>query len=147
MNLKSILIVYTTPRTKEQKSTLKVVKNILKKHEISYRLANRDKLNKSQFRNKELVIAVGGDGTFLRAAHFINSQLLFGVNADVKNKEGFFMKSDKNDFERKLKKIIKSKIRIMGLPRLEAHINNRKVEGAQPFSEFQRIIESELAKG
>ena len=128
MNLGNILVVYTTPRTEEQKLTLKIVKNTLKKYKISYSLANRDILKKHQFENRDLVIAVGGDGTFLKAAHFIDKQLLLGVNSDIKNKEGFFMKSDKKDFERKLKIIMKNKFKMKKLPRLEAYINNKKVD-------------------
>ena len=135
MKFKNILIVYTTPRTKKQKSTLETVKNILKKYNIKYKLSNRDELKKSQFKNKDLIIAVGGDGTFLRAAHFIDKQLLLGVNADVKDKEGFFMKADKNDFEKRLKKIIKIEAKIKKLPRLEAYINNKKI-GTFALNEF-----------
>ena len=128
MKLKKILVVYTTPRTKEQKSSLSSVKKTLNKYKLNFILADRDRLTKNQFKNKDLVIAIGGDGTFLRAAHFIDEQLLFGVNSDVKNKEGFFMKSNKNDFEEKFSKIIKGKIKIRRLPRLEAYINNKKIE-------------------
>ena len=128
MKIKNILIVYTIPRNKDQKSTLALVKKALKKYKINFSLANRDKLNKNQFQNKGIVIAVGGDGTFLRAAQFVDKQLIFGVNADIKNKEGFFMKSDKNDFEKKLKKIIKNQFNVRKLPRLEACINNKKIE-------------------
>lgn len=128
MNLKNILVVYTTPRTKEQKSSLGIVGKVLRKYRIAYKLADRGKLSKRLFKNKDLIIVVGGDGTFLRAAQFLDKQILFGVNADPKNKEGFFMKSDKTDFEIKLKKIIKNEARIKELPRLEAYINNKKIE-------------------
>lgn len=128
MKLKNALVVHTMPTTKEYKLTLNRVKNILKRYKIRFRLANRDKLSKAQFQNKGLIIAVGGDGTFLRAAHFVGNQVLFGVNADVENKEGFFMKSDKADFERKLRGIMKNEIKIKKLPRLEARINNKKIE-------------------
>ena len=128
MQLKDVLIVYTIPRTKEQKSTLEIVKRILKKYKFNCKLANRDKLSKTQFQDKDLIIAVGGDGTFLRAAQFTDNQLIFGVNADVKNKEGFLMKANKKDFEIKLKKIIKNEAKIKKLPRLEAYINNQKIE-------------------
>ena len=95
---------------------------------MNFKLANRDRLNKSQFKNIGLVIAVGGDGTFLRAAHFIGKQILFGVNADVSGKEGFFMKSDKSDFGKKLKDMLKGKFKIKRLPRLAAYINSKKVK-------------------
>ena len=128
MKLKNILVVYTSPTTKEQKSTLESVKKTLRKYNINHRLKDRGKLNKNQFKNTDLVIAVGGDGTFLRAAHFVENQPLFGVNSDVKNKEGFFMKSDRRNFEKRFKKIIKNEFKIEKLPRLEAYINNRKIE-------------------
>lgn len=128
MRLNNALIVYTNPTTKEYKSTLEIVKRTLKKYSIKYVVANRDRLTKAQFQNKGLIIAVGGDGTFLRAAQFVNNQLMLGVNADVKNKEGFFMKSDKRDFEIKLNKIMHNNFKIKKLMRLEAYINNKKIE-------------------
>ena len=49
---------------------------------------------------------------------------MFGVNADVKNKEGLFMKSNKKDF----KKIMKGRAKIKRLPRLKAYINDKKLD-------------------
>ncbi len=135
MKITNALAVYTIPRSKEQKSNLELVKNSLMKHRINYKLANRDRLRKAYFQNKDLVIVVGGDGTFLRAAHFIGKQLLMGVNSDTRNKEGFFMKADKNNFEKKLKGIIKNKFVVKKLPRLEACINNKKI-GVLALNEF-----------
>ena len=127
MKLNNVLIVYTHPSSKEPKIALEAVKKILKKHKIHFNLADRDKLKQEQFWDRDLIIAVGGDGTFLRAAQFVQNQLILGVNADVKNKEGFFLKSGKKDFESKLKKIIKNEMPIKSLPRLEAYINNKKL--------------------
>ncbi|MEK6984605.1 MAG: NAD(+)/NADH kinase [Nanoarchaeota archaeon] len=135
MQPSNILIVYTIPRNKEQKSTLAIVKITLNKYKISFALANRDKLRKKQFKDKDLIIALGGDGTFLRAAHFVDKQLILGVNSDIKNKEGFFMKADKKNFKEKIRKIIKGKTKIKKLPRLEACINNKKIE-ALALNEF-----------
>ena len=135
LKLKNVLIVYTHPAYGEYKSTLELVKNILKKYNISYKLADRDKLKKEQFTGNDLVIAVGGDGTFLRAAQFVKNEILFGVNADVKTKEGFYMRSGKKDFESKLKKIICNIFEIKKLPRLEAYINNKKI-GTLALNEF-----------
>lgn len=128
MELKNVLVVYTPPTTKEYRATLKLVESILNRHKIEYHLANRDLLNEIKFHNHDFVLAVGGDGTFLRAAQFIKSQLIFGVNADVKSKEGFFMESDKNNFEQKLEKIMHNSFKIKRLPRLEAYINNKKID-------------------
>ncbi len=128
MKLQNILVVYTRPTTREYKLTLQLVKKILKKHKIKYHLANRDLLNEIKFHNHDFVLAVGGDGTFLRAAQFIKRQLIFGVNADMKSKEGFFMQSSRKDFESKLKKIVDNKFKIKKLPRLEAYMDNKKID-------------------
>ena len=128
MKLENVLAVYTTPRTNEQKSTLNLVKKTLKKFKINFSLANRDKLSKAQFRNRNLIIAVGGDGTFLRAAQFVGKQLIFGVNSDVKDKEGFFMKSNRNDFDKKFRRIANSQFKIKKLSRLEANMDNKKLD-------------------
>ncbi len=71
---------------------------------------------------------MGGDGTFLRAAQFVGSQLMLGVNADVSSKEGFFMSADKASFESILKKILHGEVNIKKFPRLETFINNKKIE-------------------
>lgn len=128
MALKNILVVYTTPTTKEYRATLKLVEIVLKKHKIKYHLANRDLLNEIKFHRHDFILAVGGDGTFLRAAQFAEKHLIFGVNADVKSKEGFFMEANKDNFERKLEKIISNKFKIRKMPRLEAYINNKKID-------------------
>lgn len=128
MKLQNILVVYTRPTTREYKLTLQLARKILKKHKIRHHLANRDLLNEIKFHNHDFVLAVGGDGTFLRAAQFIKNQLIFGVNADVKSKEGFFMRSSRKDFEGKLKKILDDDFEVKKLPRLEAHIGGRKID-------------------
>lgn len=128
MKPQNILVVYTRPTTKEYRVTLRLVRKILKRHKIKYHLANRDLLNEIRFHSHDFVLAVGGDGTFLRAAQFIKHQLIFGVNADVKNKEGFFMQSNRKDFEGKLKKILNGKFVVKKLPRLEAYVNRKKID-------------------
>lgn len=71
----------------------------------------------------------------MRTAHFVDKQLLFGVNSDPKSKEGFFMKADNGNFESKLKKVIAGRIGIRMFPRLEASINNKRV-GTLALNEF-----------
>ena len=103
MDINKVLVVYTIPRNKEQKSCLDIVKKVLARQKVKFALADRDKLTKSQFASKDLVVAVGGDGTFLRAVQFMKKGAILGVNADPKNKEGFFMKSNRKNFEEILK--------------------------------------------
>ena len=128
MKINNILVVYTCPKNDEEKSALGLVRNTLKKCKLDYELSDREKLSKKLFKNKDLVIAVGGDGTFIRASHFIfNKTPVLGVNSDPRYKEGFFMVSTKNDFKEKLRKILNNNFKIKKLQRLEAYIGNKKV--------------------
>src|SRR3989344_4138810 len=128
MKLDNVLLVYTRPAAKEYKSTLKIVERTLRKNKISFELADRDGLSKKLFRNREFIIAVGGDGTFLRTAQFVGNQIILGVNADVRSKEGFLMNADKLDFEEKLRLILDGRHKLKLFPRLEALINDRKLD-------------------
>ncbi len=131
MRLNGVLVVYSKPINAQQTSTLNKVKELLKKYQVSSKLAYREKLSKEIFANQDLIITVGGDGTFLRASHFIDKQLILGVNSEPKTKEGFFMNSNKTDFEEKFMRILNGKFKIKKLSRLEAHIskpNEKKTE-------------------
>lgn len=128
MNPKNILVVYATPTSSEQKKTIALVKRTLKKCKIRHAIVHRDKLNKSSFENRDLAIAIGGDGTFLKTAHFIFSNMpVLGVNSDPKFKEGFFMAASRKDFEKKFSRILDGDYRIRKLSRLEACIGSKKV--------------------
>ena len=128
MKINNTLVVYKNPTNNEEKATLELVKRILKKNNINYKIAHRSKLSKKLFQNKDLIVAVGGDGTFLRASHFIFGKTpMLGVNSDPKYKEGFFMVTVKKDFEEKFKKILSDNYKIKKLQRLEAHVNNKKI--------------------
>ena len=128
MKIKNILVVYTKPKNVMEKQTLQVVETTLKKYNINYTISKRERLNEKLFQNKELVIAVGGDGTFLRASHFIFDKTpILGVNSDPKCKEGFFMVATRKDFNRKFSKIANNEFKIKKLNRLEAYLNNKKI--------------------
>ncbi len=128
MSIERIVVVYAPPTSNEQKNTISIVKKTLKKHGIKFFACHRDKLNKKLFFGIDLAIAIGGDGTFLRTSHFISNKTpIFGVNSDPKSKEGFFMSSERKDFEKKFGKILAGDHKIRKLSRLEACIGKKKV--------------------
>ena len=123
-----IIVVYSKPYNSEQETSLKVAEKSLQSKKADYILCDRKSLNSSDFLDAEIVIAVGGDGTFLRASHFIKGKILiFGMNSDHANKEGFYMGSNRYDFDGKLERILERKFRIKKLIRLEASINKKRV--------------------
>ncbi len=128
MKINNVLVVYTKTVLKKEKETRSYVKKILNKHQIRYVFVERFKLKKYHYENKNLILVVGGNGTFLRTSHFIyDKKPILGINSDPSKKEGFFMNSTKKDFEEKLKKILKGNFKIKKLQRLEAYISNKKV--------------------
>ncbi|MDO8740603.1 MAG: hypothetical protein Q7J54_03460 [Candidatus Woesearchaeota archaeon] len=107
--------------------SFKSICNVLKKNNIKFSIFSRENLNENSFKNKDMVIALGGDGTFLRASHFIVNSTIMGVNADPKNKEGFFMCCSIKGFENKFRSILQNKFKKIKLNRLELKINNEKI--------------------
>lgn len=129
MKISNVVVVYTKFNLKRQKETIEQVKRTLRKCRIGYRLIERGELNKNYFKKADLIIAVGGDGTFLRAAQFIfDKKPLFGVNSDPEKKEGFLMNAAKNDFDKKFKRILSGKYKIKKLHRLEAAVDKKRVK-------------------
>lgn len=136
MKFNSILVVYADPINYEQKSSLNSVKNTLKKFKLRCSFVNRLNLSKKNFNERDLIIAIGGDGTFLKSSHFIKDKaLIIGVNSDIKSKEGFYMKCSRFDFEKKMRRIMNNKFRILQLLRLQAKINSKEV-GELALNEF-----------
>lgn len=118
----NVLVVYT-----KYDKAINLIKSSLRKKDINFKCIERSRLNKNAFRNNNLVIAVGGDGTFLRTSHFVKNELVLGVNSNPNKKEGFFMSSCKNDFDKKLKLFLKNKFYVQKLTRLKSKINKKEV--------------------
>ncbi len=124
LTLNRVLVVYMD----NTKKTLKVIFNALDKYKITYSAIPRTQKNSNIFRNKDLIITVGGDGTFLGAAHYIKDTPILVVSPDELKHEGFFARANRYNFEAKLKKILTRKYKILSLQRLCAKINNNAVE-------------------
>jgi len=59
------------------------VENMLKKTGIKYVKIGREELHRGLLQDKDLVIAVGGDGTILNTASFLDDSIpILGVNSD-----------------------------------------------------------------
>jgi len=122
-SIKKALLVYYVHNYK----TLELVKKCLEAHEIKYTATRRVHLTNQLCKNKDLVIVVGGDGTFLRAAHHIDDTPIFAVSSDVRYNEAFYAQATPNNFVKKFKLLLKGKFRIRKMPRLEAKINGNKL--------------------
>jgi NAD+ kinase len=71
-------------RYKAHKQCVNDLLSVLRKHEVSFSCVNRVELDRQHLADIDLMVAVGGDGTVLSAAHFLDHGTipLLGVNSD-----------------------------------------------------------------
>ncbi|KZC10879.1 NAD kinase domain-containing protein 1, partial [Dufourea novaeangliae] len=81
----------------ETKTVQDQVIEVLKKMNIEYRLINRQNLELSNFTWADLILPIGGDGTFLLASNLIfdNKKPIIGINSHPGGSEGYLMLSPK----------------------------------------------------
>jgi len=83
-----------------QQDTIKSIKNKLIESEIEINMIYRSQITKSAIDSADLVISVGGDGTFLETSHYITDNTpILGVNSDPVRSVGFFCSCTKDNFE------------------------------------------------
>lgn len=76
--------------------------DILNRNDIQFSCVNRVELDRQHLLDVDLVIAVGGDGTVLSAAHFLDHGTipLLGINSDPSSEEEKIVKQKKRDERR-----------------------------------------------
>ena len=144
----SVLIVH------QEDKFVKIVDNIssiLEKKGIKTYHRERSCLTSDCHEGNDLIIVVGGDGTFLRASHLNLDRPIFGINPDPEKKEGFFMQATSHDYEKKLDSVLEGDFKIIEMLRLQAEINGKKIEeislneifigDKKPYNMFNYFIE------
>lgn len=108
-------------------NALKKLENELKNLGINYKLALKQKFIRKDFDNTDLVIALGGDGTFLDVAKFVRNQLFLGLRSDSRS-HGYLMSADasEDNYESKgyIKRILEDEFKTEKLVRLKLEISN-----------------------
>ena len=76
-----------------------------------------------------LMIAIGGDGTFLEAARCVAGagQRILGVNSDPERSAGSFCSTDGASFAGKLRRILRGRAKTTRLHRMELRLNGRRL--------------------
>jgi NAD+ kinase len=75
----------------------------------------------------DLVVAVGGDGTFIAVAHHVRETPLLGVNSAPKDSIGFFCGAARQTLDRVLDRILRDTLPAATLQRLQAEIDGAAV--------------------
>jgi len=108
----------------KQKIAFDKVISVIDRFKINYDIIYRADL--TEIKNKDLVISVGGDGTFLEVSHYIrNGMPVLGVNSNPERSIGYFCCTDAENFEKCLGEIEKKPV--SSLNRLELILNNKKI--------------------
>jgi NAD kinase len=84
-----ILIVRHEKKNKKHEETIKKVIDILKESKKEFSCIKFGELHYDHFEDKDLIITIGGDGTFIRTTHFMRGDTpIIGINSEPETSEG-----------------------------------------------------------
>ncbi len=106
----------------EHYETLELLQSELKRREIKFDSVARADLGESAD-TYDLVISVGGDGTFLDASHAIKTAPLLGINSALSSSFGHFCLANRLNIPQVLDDIVNDVIKPWPLLRLELVLN------------------------
>lgn len=121
---KNILIVYSEKLTEKHLKTVEEVKKIVNQNS---KTVNANTLNESLFTDVDLVITIGGDGTFIRAASFLKDTPILGINSEPEFSEGHLTSITEGELDF-LNKVTKGDYKIIERQRAEVVLNNKKLD-------------------
>lgn len=121
--MEKVLVIFKEDECKEHTVAVSNIITLLNKEKICYKAICRSTLHSTDIKQIDLIIVVGGDGTFLRASHYAADIPMLGINSNPQKTEGFFMHYTPKNIEKCLKRIKKRKEKLFGLTRLQATIN------------------------
>lgn len=105
--------------------TLSEVKKILKEKKVNFKIGSRRKIE--TVKGFDLIITVGGDGTFLRTSHHVSSELMLGVNSSPRASVGALLSTTLENFQEKLEQILLGNYKVKELTRLSIWLNEKKL--------------------
>ncbi len=118
----------------EHLATIEAVKTELDKRSIDFQFIARIDL-KFPVHNVDLMISVGGDGTFLDASHFLEDIPLLGVNSSKSSSFGHFCLANQSNFGEIIDSIHSGELAPSDVLRLELELNG-KVLRERPLNEI-----------
>lgn len=76
-------------------------------------------------RRYDLVLSLGGDGTFFAAARYLKDTPILGINSDPSNSLGLWTCADRSDFREPLDRALTGKLRACRIHRMSVAINGK----------------------
>lgn len=103
--------------------TLEAVTSALSRAGAAHTLMYRVDLRTAARHN--LIVSVGGDGTFLHAAHVVDQTPILGVNSDPQRSEAVFCAATRTTFEGMFHQARAGRTPLLALARLQVRLNGR----------------------
>lgn len=111
---------------KEHQKSLTLIRGELSKFKIPYKMVSRMRIG--SLKGYDLVVTVGGDGTFFRASHQVDDQLMLGVNSSPSTSVGALCSITAKKFPKKIKSILRGKFHVSQLNRMQVIVNQRRIK-------------------
>ncbi|MFA5857238.1 MAG: NAD(+)/NADH kinase [Candidatus Pacearchaeota archaeon] len=127
---KNILLVTAESLSKEGYDYLGLIEETLKNKKIwlnSTYLDSRRNLDTNKIKNKDLVITLGGDGTFLSVARYLKDTPILGINFKPEYSEGYLTSIKASEIE-KLSRILLGKYSVLVRQRAKAKVKGFDLE-------------------
>lgn len=104
--------------------SFETIKNHLRHLKIPFDVRLRYKLR--PILGYDLIITIGGDGTFLETSHYLQEGIILGVNSVPNDSVGFFCRATAENFLDKIYHYIRGKARTQIFQRLKITIDGKK---------------------
>jgi NAD+ kinase len=123
-----ILIVCHEKQTPNHISTVNQTMEILKKINKNHNCISFSELHDEHFEDKDLVITIGGDGTFIRTTHFLRGDTpILGINSEPETSNGGLTTLNRDEIQ-ELNNILNGKFKIIKKPRARAIRNGQLIK-------------------
>lgn len=88
-----------------------------------------DRKEKVRLKSFDVILTVGGDGTFLEVSHQVKDQIILGINSVPTHSVGRYCCTDVENLPRVFEKLRSNRLKIRMLPRLTLTINGKTAAG------------------
>lgn len=120
---KNILVVYSEKLSRKHLAAIERVCRLVQ----NCTAKKSSDIKEDDFKDSDLVVTIGGDGTFIRASHFLDEAPILGINSEPETSEGA-LTSLREDEIGKLREILDGRYKIIQRERAKIKINDKIIE-------------------
>ncbi|VVB74138.1 Bifunctional NADP phosphatase/NAD kinase [uncultured archaeon] len=128
MDIRKALIIHSSGKRGEHERTMKEVRSALKGRKVKSVFVEKGEEKPIHVKGADIVISIGGDGTFIEAAQLIEDDTpILGVNSDPSTSEGAHAMATRHDFRKKLDLVLDGDFSMEKWTRLRPILGKRKL--------------------